>query len=109
MNKTWGLEFSLGIEELTEFVLNVECGCMYCLCRVPYSFEYNSFVPARKGKRLEKYLGDLRRDLRPLFIRVRSPSVPQTLIRGVSGSAAASRTGSASGVCVPVFAGLVCG
>lgn len=56
----WGLKFSLGIEEmteLTEFVLNGECGCVCYLCRIPCSVKCSSFAALRKGKRGKKILG----------------------------------------------------
>lgn len=56
----WGLEFRLGIEEiteLTEFVFHGECGCVYYPCRILPSFKYNWFAASRKGKRWKKSWG----------------------------------------------------
>lgn len=78
-----------------------------CSVSAGYYPALNTIALLHQGRgRDGRNLGDLRCDLRPLFICVRSLSVLQTFARAVSQSAAVSRTGSASGVCLSACAGL---
>lgn len=54
MSKTQSLEFSLRIEEMTEFVQNGARGCVYYCCRILCSFHYIILLHQGRGREGKK-------------------------------------------------------